>query len=123
MPNGSEPSRVRVAEHVYGVLAIIGLIISVVTANWLPANVGTWLLIASGWAAAILVTVALVRISNDLSKRNGQLARRNERLVERTTELKTENEQLRNISGYLTSQIKPQTPIARQPGKKGRDQS
>jgi len=57
--------------HTYGVLSVVPSFIGIVVAIKQSADVAQWLLLASGWVAAIFLAVFLIHMSKQFSREVG----------------------------------------------------
>lgn len=101
--------------HIYGIVGIVGTLITIITSYIKNQDVSQWLLVCSGWLAALLIgwfthrTISILSenhketiISNDGVKRN--LIDRNETLTKQLTHALEQKEKMEGIAAYLATQ-------------------
>lgn len=112
--------------HIYGVIGIVGTLVTIVTSYIRNQDVSQWLLVCSGWLAALIIgwythkTIKVLSkdhqnsigvitrehnnaiVSNDGIKRD--LIQRNEELTTRLTHALEQKEKMEGIAAYLATQ-------------------
>lgn len=101
--------------HIYGIIGILGTLVTIVTSYIRNQELSQWLLVCSGWLAALLIgwfthrTIKILSkdhrdtlISNDGIKKN--LIERNESLTSQLTHALEQKEKMEGIAAYLATQ-------------------
>ncbi|MBN3065150.1 protein gop [Pectobacterium aquaticum] len=101
--------------HIYGFVGIAGTLVTIVTSYIRNQDLSQWILVCSGWLAALIVgwfthrTIRILSkdhkdaiISNDGVKQN--LIDRNKTLTEQLTHALEQKEKMEDIASYLATQ-------------------
>ncbi|MDX7841273.1 hypothetical protein SJS76_17285 [Aeromonas caviae] len=101
--------------HIYGIIGIVGTFVTIVTSFIRNQEISQWLLVCSGWLAALIIgwfthkTIKLlsrdhkeVVISNDAVKQN--LIDRNQNLTTELAHALEQKEKMEGIAAYLATQ-------------------
>ncbi|UDN26881.1 hypothetical protein LEO80_20645 [Aeromonas caviae] len=101
--------------HIYGIIGIVGTLVTIVTSFIRNQEISQWLLVCSGWLAALIIgwfthkTIKLlsrdhkeVVISNDAVKQN--LIDRNQNLTTELAHALEQKEKMEGIAAYLATQ-------------------
>ncbi|ENK5209969.1 protein gop [Klebsiella aerogenes] len=101
--------------HIYGIVGIVGTLVTIVTSYIRNQELSQWLLVCSGWLAALLIgwfthrTIKILSkdhkeaiISNDGIKQT--LIVRNETLTTQLTHALEQKEKMEGIAAYLATQ-------------------
>ncbi|MFQ2105299.1 hypothetical protein ACW5WU_14625 [Aeromonas encheleia] len=101
--------------HIYGIIGIVGTLVTIVTSFIRNQEISQWLLVCSGWFAALIIgwfthkTIKIlsrdhkeVVISNDTVKQN--LIDRNQNLTTELAHALEQKEKMEGIAAYLATQ-------------------
>ncbi|MEZ2577937.1 protein gop [Buttiauxella ferragutiae] len=108
--------------HVYGLIGIIGTIITIATSFIRNQNISQWLLVSSGWLAALLIgwlthrTIKIIsknhteaiKSNMDAIKSNDELKedliKENQKLTQELAQAVESKEKMEGIAAYLATQ-------------------
>lgn len=91
--------------HVYGLVGILGTLVTVISAYMTDKDMARWLLVCSGWLAAVMVLFALYFVNRgheNLRNRLNTVEDRNDVLLEKNIRLDNENMSLKTILAFLS---------------------
>lgn len=128
--------------HLYGILGVLGTLITIATSYIRNQSISQWLLISSGWIAALIIgwcthrsIISLnkensktvkelsdshVKVQESTDKTNRSLIKKNESLIRDLADMTEQKERLQDIASYLATQ-NPQ--ISAKPRAIGRSKS
>ncbi|MFA5912016.1 MAG: hypothetical protein WC830_00515 [Burkholderiales bacterium] len=89
--------------HIYGLVGVGGLIVTVATSFIKDQDAARWVLVASGWLACLIVAISTNWGTRRLTKRVIELEESLRRTEGESKELKVELVQMRAISSYLAT--------------------
>lgn len=101
--------------HIYGIVGTVGTLVTIVTSYIRNQDLSQWILVCSGWLAALMIgwfthrTIKMLSkdhkdtiISNDGVKQH--LIDRNKTLTEQLTHALEQKEKMEGIAAYLATQ-------------------